>query len=843
MDEGEIIVRGARTHNLADVSVRIPRGRLTVVSGVSGSGKSSLAFDTLFAEGRRRYLESLPSAARRFLEKLPRPDVDVVEGLAPAIALRQSFSSPDPRSTVATLADIHGHLRLLFANLGVAHCPKCARPIAPISPGALSSRLLHEKEGTRIEILSPAWLAGCRRSGLAASASDAASEAAKDGFVRLVIDGNHMLVEDVSAGSVDGARRIDVVIDRIVAKDGIRTRLADSVELAMKRSGGEIRILLRRPGQTQNTVVDESERLLCPACNLVFDRLVPSSFSFNSRLGACRACGGLGRSADGTVCAECGGTRLLPAPRACTIETGDKPFLTLPQVLAMPASAISEWAGKIAAAVPPPLRAALSPVLSGLVLRLGFLEKTGLGYLAADRPVGTLSSGEMRRVQLCCALGQDLSGALYVLDEPTAGLHPSDTATLLTLVKNLCERRNTVVMVEHDEAAIRAADHLIDMGPGAGALGGRVVFSGPVENAGASAESPTGAFLSGREKFYTPAPKKPDCGFIEILGAKANNLHVAVAHFPVGCITVVAGVSGAGKSSLVEDVLGANVESALASGCGKTSTMRWTGCSSIRGLESIRRIVRVGRAVRTGSSRSVVATACGAFDRIRALFAATPLARARGYSAARFSFANKGGRCETCKGEGETKLEMAFLPDCAVTCEECGGSRYNRETLDVHWSGRSVADILSASISEAAVIFRSIPPLAGLFSTIDGFGLGYLTLGQRTATLSGGEAQRLLLATELSSRSVDGTLYILDEPAAGQHARDVNRLLRQLEALRDAGATIVVVEHRPQVMSAADWLLDMGPGAGSNGGLVAAEGPPRHVAALGTSPSAPFLHF
>lgn len=853
MDPGSIVVRGARTHNLAGVSVSIPRGAMTVVSGVSGSGKSSLAFDTLFAEGRRRYLESLPSGARRALRNLPRPDVDVVEGLSPAIALSGRDPVPDPRSTLATLADFHGHLRLLFAHLGTAHCPRCGRVVKPVSPGSLAARLLREPEGTRLEILSPAFLSPSAPDGPSAArppdrrtAAAAVAAAAKEGFVRVRIDGNMRLVEEVPEAEAAAAGRVDVVVDRIVAKDGVRTRLADSVELAMKRSGGEIRLLVTRPGASAPEVVDESDRLFCPECRLAFAKLAPSSFSFDSRAGACPRCGGLGTDGEGgAVCPDCGGARLGPAPRACRVEIGPEPHRSLPEALALPVSGLSAWARGVAEAVPPALSAALSPVFSGLVSRLGFLEKTGLGYLSCDRASDTLSGGEARRVRLASALGQDLSGALYVLDEPTAGLHPRDTAALVSLLLRLRDAGNTLVVVEHDEAVVRAADRVIDMGPGAGKLGGRVVYEGPVSGLAGCPDSPTGRFLSGAETFYVPASRPPDAarGFLKVRGARANNLHAVDARFPIGCITAVCGVSGSGKSSLVEDVLGANLSRLLARGAGRRGGAPdggWHSCDSIGGVAAVKRVVEVGRASRAGGPRSVVATACGAMDRIRALFAATPLARSRGYGPSRFSFSAKGGRCEACKGEGETRFEMGFLPDAAAVCEECGGARYNRETLDVHWSGRSIADILACDVSAAAGIFRAVPALARLFASLEAFGLGYLSLGQRVSTLSGGEAQRLLLAAELASPACAGTLYLLDEPASGQHARDVNLLLRALESLRDAGGTVIVVEHRPQVLRAADWIVDLGPGAGAAGGEVVAEGPPAAVAAT-SSPTAPWL--
>ena len=685
-------------------------------------------------------------------------------------------------------------------------------------------------------------MAGSRRR---FDASRAVAEAMRDGFVRIVADGRHLLLEDVRPEDLAAARRIDVVVDRIVARDGMRTRLADSVELAMNRSGGEIRVLLRRPGEDEGVVLDESSRMLCPECHVVFEKLSPASFSFNSPRGACPECDGLGRGADGGPCPSCGGRRLAPAPCACRLELGEKPFLSLPEVLALDVSAAVAWAESARRGIPANLRKAVLPVFDGLLSRLSFLRKAGLGYLSLDRPADTLSSGEARRVRLAGALGQDLSGALYVLDEPTAGLHPRDTAAVVSLLGRLRDGGNTLVVVEHDQSVMRAADWIVEMGPGAGSLGGRVVYQGPAAGLADCAESPTGGFLSGREGFHRPVRMEPGSrgGFIEVRGACANNLARVSAHFPIGCMTAVSGVSGSGKTSLVEEVLGANLSAVLSpAGRGRPGPVRgkWKHCDSICGFGPIRRVVEVGRAMRAGSPRSVVATACGAFDRIRALFAATPLARSRGYTASRFSFSAKGGRCEECKGDGEIALEMAFLPDGAAVCETCGGTRYNRETLDVHWSGRSIADVLAMDVDGAAEVFRPVPALARLFDSLKALGLGYLSLGQRVSTLSGGEAQRLLLASELSAASCSGTLFILDEPAAGQHARDVNALLRTLEALRDAGGTVVLAEHRPQVLAAMDWIVDMGPGAGRNGGTVVAEGSPEAVARSG-SPTAPFL--
>lgn len=860
-----IEVRGAREHNLRDVSCRIPRGRLTVVTGLSGSGKSSLAFDTLFAEGQRRYLESLPARVRALLEKLPRPDVDFVGGLAPAIAVGQFAGAPGPRATLATAADLHDHLRLLFAHLGTPHCPGCGRAVRSVSPGALAERLLREPEGTRLTVCSPMLRLPPKRCGEPAarvprragtgaergpqgdrrSGSAFLAEAEQAGFVRVRIDGAVKAIEDVPREEADVAREIDAVVDRLVVKEGVRTRLADSVQLAMERSGGEIRLLVQRPGAADE-LLEESDRFCCPDCGIVYDRLSPASFSFSSRAGACPACEGLGAAPDGSPCPACGGARLRPVPLACRLEIPGPGGPGIAEVLAMTVSRMRAWAAALDAALPPSARAAAGSVVAGLRERLDFLEEAGLGYLAADRAAATLSGGELRRVRLASALGQRLGGVLYVLDEPTAGLHPHDVERLAALLLRLRDRGNTVVAVEHDEAVVRAADWALDLGPGAGSEGGRVVFEGPVERMLASPGSPTGRRLSGAEKPWTPRPRPPDPAteFLVVEGARAHNLQSVSASFPVGRISVVTGVSGSGKSSLVEDVLGANLSRLAAPGAARRrGAAAWTDCDAILGAERFEKVVEVGVAARTRSPRSILLTYVGAWDAVRALYAATPLAKARGYTASRFSFNAKGGRCEACKGEGSVRLEMSFLPDATVPCEACGGRRFNRETLDVHWSGRSVADLLELTAAEGAELFRAIPPLRRTLAILDDVGLGYLRLGQPVSTLSGGEAQRLLLACGLARppRELSRTLYLLDEPSAGQHAADIDRLLRQLARLRDAGATVILVDHRPQVFRAADWIVDLGPGGGSAGGRVVAQGVPADVRRCRASLTARYL--
>ena len=829
---GWVEIRGARTHNLRDVSLRFPRGAMTAVTGVSGSGKTSLAFDTVFAEGLRRYLESLPTHARRALERMERPDVDFVDGLAPAVSIGRSSSKPGPRSTLATIAGLHDYVRLLFAHLGQAHCPRCGRAVRAIAPGALAEELLREPEGTRISILSPMLRPSADRR--SAGGRECLADAEKAGFVRVRIDGAVKEIADVKPAEADAARTLDAVVDRVVVREGVRARLADSVELAMKRSGGEIRLLVQRPDEAEASLRNESARLACPDCDVAFDKLTPAHFSFNSRAGACPGCEGLGTGADGRPCAACGGARLRPESLACRIAFPGEPGVNAADLLAMPLADLRAWTEGFGASLSGAAKTVAAPVLAGLRERLAFLDEAGLGYLQADRPGATLSGGELRRVRLASALGQRLGGALYVLDEPSAGLHPRDAGALVALLKRLQSLGNTLLVVEHNPVVAAAADWEIELGPGAGTEGGQVLYCGPARRREAS---PAAA-----AERRTAAPPQARGPLLRVRGASLHNLARCDADFPIGRLSVVTGVSGSGKSSLVGDVLGGNAERYFRAPRGERGAFAWEGCAAVEGLGAFEKVVDVGAAAHGRNPRANLLTFTGAWDRVRALYAATPLAKARGYGPSRFSFNAKGGRCEACKGEGAVRMEMSFLPDVSVPCEACGGRRFNRETLDVHWRGRSVADLLEMTAADALPLFAEIPALARQFRTLLDTGLGYLSLGQPLSTLSSGEAQRLLLAAELARPATRGrTLYLLDEPTRGQHARDVEKLLAELFKLRDAGNTVVVVDHDPAVMRAADWIVDLGPGGGAAGGRVVVQGPPDAVAACPDSATAPFL--
>ena len=945
--ENRLIVRGAREHNLRSVDLDLPRDAMIVFTGLSGSGKSSLAFDTIFAEGQRRYVESLSAYARQFLGQLDKPDVDAIEGLAPAVAIDQKSGSRNPRSTVGTITEIYDHLRLLWARIGQPHCPVCGALISRQTPQQIVDELLDQPEGTRFYLLAPV------QTGEAGDGAALFDDLRNKGYARVRVDGTVYPLDDAPALDRGSGHSIDVVVDRLVVRDSSRARITDSVETALKLAGGVVLAeLVDRPADDPERERRFSEHLSCPNGHPVSldDELEPRSFSFNSPQGACPVCGGLGTQMEadpglavpdgrkplggGAVApwaswqereyfgrllraaAESGGFSLdtpwdeLPAAARDAVLHGtgeqvrvsyrtrsgrDRSYLVrfegvLPWIERRYAEAESDSAREkfegYMRAVPCPacggarLRpeilavtiagrsiadVAALPVreaaqwLSGLTLgprdeqisarvrqeagaRLGFLTDVGLGYLSLDRPTATLAGGEAQRIRLATQIGSGLSGVLYVLDEPSIGLHQRDNQQLIAILTRLRDLGNTLIVVEHDEDTIRAADWVVDIGPKAGREGGQVVFSGPVADLERSAGSITGAYLSGRRRIEIPAERRlsrslgRDGYEIVVTGAREHNLRDLDVAFPLGTFTAVTGVSGSGKSSLVNDIL----YPALANQVNKTRLAPGRH-TRVTGADQIDNVIGVDQSPIGRSPRSNPATYTGVFDSIRELFAETTAAKVRGYAPGRFSFNVKGGRCEHCAGEGTVRIEMNFLPDVYVPCEVCHGARYNRDTLEVRYKGKNIAEVLDMTIAEALEFFGPIQRIARRLSALVKVGLGYVRLGQPATTLSGGEAQRVKLAAELQKRSTGRTLYVLDEPTTGLHPDDVRTLLGVLHALVDLGNTVVVIEHNLDVIKTADWVIDLGPEAGPDGGLVVAEGTPEQVAAVAGSHTGRFL--
>ena len=941
--ENRLIVRGAREHNLRSVDLDLPRDAMIVFTGLSGSGKSSLAFDTIFAEGQRRYVESLSAYARQFLGQLDKPDVDAIEGLAPAVAIDQKSGSRNPRSTVGTITEIYDHLRLLWARIGQPHCPVCGALISRQTPQQIVDELLDQPEGTRFYLLAPV------QGGQAGDGTALFDDLRNKGYARVRVDGTVYPLDDAPALDRGSGHSIDVVVDRLVVRDSSRARITDSVETALKLAGGVVLAeLVDRPADDPERERRFSEHLSCPNGHPVSldDELEPRSFSFNSPQGACPVCGGLGTQMEadpglavpdgrkplggGAVApwaswqereyfgrllraaAESGGFSLdtpwdeLPAVARDAVLHGtgeqvrvsyrtrsgrDRSYLVrfegvLPWIERRYAEAESDSAREkfegYMRAVPCPacggarLRpeilavtiagrsiadVAALPVreaaqwLSGLTLgprdeqisarvrqeagaRLGFLTDVGLGYLSLDRPAATLAGGEAQRIRLATQIGSGLSGVLYVLDEPSIGLHQRDNQQLIAILTRLRDLGNTLIVVEHDEDTIRAADWVVDIGPKAGREGGQVVFSGPVADLERSAGSITGAYLSGRRHIEIPAERRPrrDGYEIVVAGAREHNLRDLDVAFPLGTFTAVTGVSGSGKSSLVNDIL----YPALANQVTKARLAPGRH-TRVTGADQIDNVIGVDQSPIGRSPRSNPATYTGVFDHIRELFAETTAAKVRGYQPGRFSFNVKGGRCEHCAGEGTVRIEMNFLPDVYVPCEVCHGARYNRDTLEVRYKGKNIAEVLDMTIAEALEFFGPIQRIARRLSALVKVGLGYVRLGQPATTLSGGEAQRVKLAAELQKRSTGRTLYVLDEPTTGLHPDDVRTLLRVLHALVDLGNTVVVIEHNLDVIKTADWVIDLGPEAGPDGGLVVAEGTPEQVASVEASHTGRFL--
>lgn len=856
-------IRGARTHNLRNVDVDIPRNQLVVITGVSGSGKSSLAFDTLYAEGQRRYVESLSTYARQFLGQLDKPEVDAIEGLAPAIAIEQKATSPNPRSTVGTVTEIHDHLRLLFARAGVPHCPQHGLALQAHSVSQMVDALLAWPEGTRLMLLAPVVQG---RKGTHAQLLD---QLQAQGFVRFRIDGSVFNAGDLAPLDAQQAHDIEVVVDRLKIRADAAERLADSLEAALRLVPETGRVVALDMDSGQELAL--SNRFACPQCSATTPPLEPRLFSFNAPQGACPHCHGLGYvDADASVdvgaveeaegadadpasgaapehspCPACHGARLRPEALSVYLGEGAQQR-NIEQLTTCTLTDALDWCASVHLPGNPGQIAA--PILREISSRLRFLTDVGLGYLNLARSAASLSGGEAQRIRLASQIGSGLSGVMYVLDEPSIGLHQRDNDRLIATLQRLRDLGNSVIVVEHDADMMRSADHLIDMGPGAGVHGGRVLAQGSFAEVAAHPDSVTGPYLSGAQSIAVPLRRTPRLpaeapGQVQVLrieGASGHNLQDVDVDFPIGLFTCVTGVSGSGKSTLVNDTLYAAVAQALQRAGTAPAPHR-----ALHGLEYLDKVVGVDQSPIGRTPRSNPATYTGLLTPLRELFAQTELARMRGYSAGRFSFnvpqAQGGGRCQACQGDGLLKVEMHFLPDVYVPCEACQGQRFNRETLEVQWKGHNIAQVLDMTVEEALAFFADQPALARRLQTLVDVGLSYIRLGQSATTLSGGEAQRIKLALELARRDTGRTLYILDEPTTGLHFADVQVLLQVLQRLRDAGNTLVVIEHNLDVIKTADWVIDIGPEGGSGGGRIVAQGTPEDVAAQSDSHTGRYL--
>lgn len=927
-----IIIKGAREHNLKNISLEIPRDKMVVITGVSGSGKSTLAFDTIYAEGQRRYVESLSSYARQFLEQMRKPDVDLIQNLSPAVSIDQKSTTRNPRSTVGTVTEIHDYLRLLFARVGVPHCHKCGREITPQTVDQMVDRIMAFPQATRLQILGPVV------KGRKGEYRNLLEDLRRSGFVRAKIDGEiRDLAQDINLDRYK-IHTIDIVVDRIVVKEGIKGRLAEALELALKLGGGVAKVDV-----VDGETITFSEKYACPKDGISFEELAPRNFSFNSPYGACPRCGGLGTRneidpdlvipdknlslSEGAIapwrgtghryykaivraaaehygipyndpvkeippylfnvllyggdelvrvyyhgreglrvydtyyrgvinylmddlkeaeseymreelaqflsqkpCYACKGARLKPESLAVTV--GGK---NIAEVTAMNVKEAMEWFSHLALSNREAMIA--HSIVKEIRERLSFLIDVGLDYLTIDRAAKTLAGGEAQRIRLATQIGSGLVGVLYVLDEPTIGLHARDNRRLIATLKRLRDLGNTVLVVEHDEEMMRSADYIIDIGPGAGELGGRIVEAGSLDKIMACPESITGQYLTGIKSIPIPARRrKGNRRYLVIKGARHHNLKNIDVKIPLGVLVCVTGVSGSGKSTLIDEILYRR----LAHKIHKAKTV-WGEHDAISGTQYIDKVISIDQSPIGRTPRSNPATYTGAFDHIRHIFALTPESRQRGYKPGRFSFNVKGGRCEACRGDGIIKIEMQFLPDVYVPCEVCKGKRYNRETLEVTYKGRNISEVLDMTICEALDFFYPIPSVKNRLQTLHDVGLGYMKLGQPATTLSGGEAQRVKLATELSRKQTGKTLYILDEPTTGLHFDDIKKLLHVLNRLVDAGNTVVIIEHNLEVIKTADWIIDLGPEGGDRGGWIVAEGSPEEVAQIPGSYTGHFL--
>ena len=932
-----IIVKGARANNLKNIDVTIPRDKLVVMTGVSGSGKSSLAFDTIYAEGQRRYVESLSSYARMFLGQMDKPDVDYIEGLSPAISIDQKTTSKNPRSTVGTVTEIYDYLRLLWARAGTPHCPNCGKEIRQQTIDQIIDQVLALSEGTRIQVMAPVIR------GKKGEHAKVFEDAKRSGYVRARVDGSLYELDEEIKLEKNKKHSIEIIVDRLIIRPDIRQRLTDSVETAAKLSGGLVIVNLLR----EEKDLSFSQNYACEDCGISMEELTPRMFSFNNPFGACPTCTGLGNQLkadpalivqdgeksilDGAIqasgwnnirgdgisrmyfdalskkykfsltepwdrlsdeakniilygtkgetlelhydqprgkgvlkqafegicnnierryketqsdasrkeleelmsecpCPDCQGRRLRKESLAVTVgEKNIYEFTTLSVEDAL------AWMDGLTLTEQQMLIA--DRILKEIRSRLGFLKSVGLGYLTLARSAGTLSGGESQRIRLATQIGSSLMGVLYILDEPSIGLHQRDNDKLLATLKNLRDLGNSLIVVEHDEDTMRAADYLIDIGPGAGVHGGQVVAAGTPAEVMANPDSLTGQYLSGKKKIEVPTVRRPGNGkVLKVIGAAENNLRHIDVEFPLGTFTVVTGVSGSGKSSLVNEVLFKRLGAEL-----MRMKVRPGKCDRIEGIEQLDKVVNIDQSPIGRTPRSNPATYTGLFNDIRDLFASTQEAKSRGYGQGRFSFNVRGGRCEACSGDGLLKIEMHFLPDIFVPCEVCKGRRYNRETLEVRYKGKNIADVLDMTVDEALDFFSALPKLKKRLQTLQDVGLGYVKLGQPSTELSGGEAQRVKLATELSKQATGKTIYILDEPTTGLHSDDVRKLLEVLQRLVDAGNTVVVIEHNLDVIKCADHLIDLGPEGGDGGGTIVVTGTPEEVAACPASFTGQYL--
>lgn len=822
-----IQIRGAKEHNLKNIDVDIPHNKLVVITGLSGSGKSSLAFDTLFAEGQRRFVESLSAYARQFLGLMQKPRVDHITGLSPAIAIEQRNRSTGLRSTVGTSTDIYDYLRLLYAHIGVPHCPNCGKKISPQTTEEIINSILKLPEKSKIQILAPVV------SGRKGEHKDILKKAKRSGFVRVRINGNISLIENAAISDKNKKHSIEIVVDRIIVKPGIRTRLADSVETALRIGNDKIIVA------TENKKIEKlrslqpgdilfSKAFACEFCdsNFEFDRLAPRIFSFNSPYGMCKTCHGLGIDlshwADFAPCTECNGARLKPYSRAVTVRGKNIVDFTNLSI-----DKCYDFINQLNLSIEE--HKIVGEVCKEISQRLKFLIDVGLGYISLARRSGSLSGGEAQRIRLASQIGTGLTGVLYVLDEPTIGLHMRDNEKLLATLTHLRDLGNTVVIVEHDAETIMKADYLIDLGPGAGVHGGSVIHQGSINKLLRNKKSLTAAYLNGERAIHVPEKRRKinKKNMLTLTGAAHNNLKNITVKIPLGLLTCVTGVSGSGKSSLINDTLlpalkreiyGSDIPSGI--------------YKKISGIDKINKVIVVDQSPIGRTPRSNPATYTKVFNHIRNLFALLPEARARGYSASRFSFNVKGGRCEACEGKGVKQIEMHFLPDVYVTCDACLGKRFNNETLEISYKGKNIAEVLDLTVEEAYHFFEKAPNINIILKTLIDVGLEYITLGQHATTLSGGEAQRVKLSLELAKRNTGNTIYILDEPTTGLHFADVDKLLGALRRIVDAGNTAIVIEHNIDVIKTADYIIDLGPEGGDNGGSVIATGAPENVAGI-----------